>query len=140
MVAPAYRSPCIDQAALASAALNESGRVDRPIPIRLFFNLSCRAFPGPEPPAMPESPVPSPGHDAPPLDAGPPVSFEVALAELERIVAQMESGELPLEDCLAAYKRGAQLLHYCQAALRDAQQQVKVLEAGALQDFAPGED
>src|SRR4029077_18246089 len=66
-------------------------------------------------------------------------SFEAALAELETIVAQMESGELPLEQSLAAYKRGAQLLQFCQAALQDAQQQVQILEAGLLQEFSPGE-
>ena len=47
----------------------------------------------------------------------------------------MEEGELPLERALAAYKRGAELLKYCQAALQDAQQQVKVLENGVLRDF-----
>ena len=47
----------------------------------------------------------------------------------------MEEGELPLERSLAAYKRGAELLKYCQAALQDAQQQVKVLENGILRDF-----
>jgi hypothetical protein len=35
----------------------------------------------------------------------------------------------------AQYKRGAELLKYCQAALQDAQQQVKVLEDGILRDF-----
>jgi exodeoxyribonuclease VII small subunit len=65
-----------------------------------------------------------------------PPSFEAALAELEAIVARMESGELPLEQALAAYKRGAQLLQFCQSALKDAQQQVQILEAGLLQDFA----
>jgi exodeoxyribonuclease VII small subunit len=65
-----------------------------------------------------------------------PAGFEEALAELETIVARMESGELTLEQSLAAYKRGATLLQYCQLALRDAQQQVKVLESGLLQDFA----
>ena len=74
---------------------------------------------------------------AAPLDSeGAPPSFEAALAELEAIVARMESGELPLEQALASYKRGAQLLQFCQAALRDAQQQVQILEAGLLQDFA----
>jgi exodeoxyribonuclease VII small subunit len=66
------------------------------------------------------------------------LSFEAALAELESIVASMESGELSLEQSLAAYRRGAQLLQRCQTALKDAQQQVKVLEAGMLQDFAGG--
>jgi exodeoxyribonuclease VII small subunit len=65
-----------------------------------------------------------------------PQSFEAALAEIESIVASMEGGELPLEQSLAAYKRGAELLQYCQAQLRDAQQQVKVLESGALQNFS----
>ncbi len=65
----------------------------------------------------------------------PPESLEAALAELEKIVSSMEDGELPLERSLAAYKRGAELLKYCQAALQDAQQQVKVLEDGILKDF-----
>jgi exodeoxyribonuclease VII small subunit len=65
----------------------------------------------------------------------PPQSLEAALAELEKIVSSMEEGELPLEGSLAAYKRGAELLKYCQAALQDAQQQVKVLENGILRDF-----
>ena len=65
----------------------------------------------------------------------PPQSVEAALAELEKIVSSMEEGELPLERSLAAYKRGAELLKYCQAALQDAQQQVKVLEDGILRDF-----
>ena len=57
------------------------------------------------------------------------------MAELEKIVSGMEEGQLPLERSLAAYKRGAELLNYCQAALQDAQQQVKVLENGILRDF-----
>lgn len=65
-------------------------------------------------------------------------SFEAALAELESIVARMESAELPLEQSLRAYQRGAELLQFCQAALKDAQQQVKILEAGLLQDFTGG--
>ncbi len=64
-----------------------------------------------------------------------PASFEAALAELEAIVATMESGELPLKESLAAYKRGAALLQFCQATLKDAEQQVEVLEKGALKAF-----
>jgi exodeoxyribonuclease VII small subunit len=71
-----------------------------------------------------------------PSDATPK-TFETALAELESIVATMEAGQLPLADALAAYKRGAELLQYCQAALKDAQQQVQVLEKGVLKAFAP---
>ena len=66
-----------------------------------------------------------------------PRSFEEALAELEGIVAGMEAGQMSLEQSLAAYKRGAELLQYCQGALASAQQQVRILEGGALQNF-PG--
>jgi exodeoxyribonuclease VII small subunit len=69
------------------------------------------------------------------LRSQPPQSLEAALAELEKIVSSMEEGELPLERSLAAYRRGAELLKYCQTALQDAQQQVKVLENGVLRDF-----
>lgn len=67
-----------------------------------------------------------------------PASFETALAELERIVATMEGGQLPLAESLAAYKRGAELLQYLQATLKDAQQQVQILERGVLKTFEPG--
>ena len=62
-------------------------------------------------------------------------TFESALAELEKIVQNMEAGEMQLEQSLTAYRRGAELLKFCQAALQDAQQQVKVLEDGVLKDF-----
>ncbi len=65
-----------------------------------------------------------------------PESFEAALAEIETIVAAMEAGQLPLEQSLAAYKRAAELLQYCQTQLQEAQRQVKVLEAGTLQNFS----
>ena len=67
-------------------------------------------------------------------------AFESALTELETIVARMEDGQLTLEQSLTAYKRGAELLKLCQAQLADAQQQVKVLEGGALKNFAEGDD
>jgi len=69
-----------------------------------------------------------------------PQSFEAALAELDGIVAAMEAGQLPLEQSLAAYKRGTQLLQFCQQALADAQQQVRILEANTLQNFPSADD
>ena len=78
-----------------------------------------------------------PMSDIAPKTADPPASFESALAELETIVATMEGGQLPLAESLAAYKRGAELLQYCQAALKDAQQQVQILERGVLKSFEP---
>ena len=67
-------------------------------------------------------------------------TFESALTELENIVTRMEGGQLSLEQSLSAYKRGAELLKFCQAQLADAQQQVKVLEAGTLKNFAGDDD
>lgn len=66
-------------------------------------------------------------------------TFESALAELEKIVAAMEEGQMPLEQSLAAYKRGAELLKLCQTQLQDAQQQVKILESGVLKNFGTAE-
>lgn len=66
-------------------------------------------------------------------------TFETALAELEKIVAAMEEGQMPLEQSLAAYKRGAELLKICQSQLQDAQQQVKILENGMLKNFGAAE-
>jgi exodeoxyribonuclease VII small subunit len=66
-----------------------------------------------------------------------PPTFEAALAELEEIVAKMEGGQLPLKESLAAYKRGAELLTHCQASLKDAQQQIDVLEQGVRKSFEP---
>jgi exodeoxyribonuclease VII small subunit len=51
----------------------------------------------------------------------------------------MEEGQMPLEQSLAAYKRGAELLKFCQAQLQDAQQQVKILENGVLKNFGASE-
>ena len=79
---------------------------------------------------MPKSPKPS-------STGGESLSFEAALAELEKLVAGMESGQLSLEQSLAAHKRGLELAQYCQAKLSVAQQQVQVLQANSLQAY-PG--
>ena len=67
-------------------------------------------------------------------------SFESSLAELEKVVADMESGKLPLEESLAAYQRGMELLRVCRNRLDDAQQRVRLLEEGELKEFDPGQD
>lgn len=64
-----------------------------------------------------------------------PESFEAASAELEKIVAAMEAGQMSLEASLAAYQRGVELLQYCQNKLQSAQQQVRILEADMLKNF-----
>ncbi len=67
--------------------------------------------------------------------AGTPASFEAALAELEDLVQQMESGSLTLEQSMAAYRRGADLVRHCRTALADVQQQVRILEGDLLKPF-----
>jgi len=59
-------------------------------------------------------------------------SYEAALAELERLVADLEGGKLELEASLAAYQRGSALLRFCQAQLAGAEQQVRMLEGETL--------
>ena len=70
----------------------------------------------------------------------PELSFEKALAELEKIVARMESGELSLEQALESHKRGLELARFCQKRLEAAQQQVKVLEGEVLKPLSEAGD
>jgi len=70
--------------------------------------------------------------------------FEAAMAELEAIVERLEQGELPLEESLRQFERGVELTRQCQAALKQAEQKVKVLTAkpgaeAVLADFEPEE-
>ena len=58
------------------------------------------------------------------------MSFEDALAELERIVAHLERGDVPLADSLRIYKRGAALRARCETQLRDAQLEVDQIVMG----------
>jgi len=68
------------------------------------------------------------------------LSFEKALADLEKIVAQMEDGGLSLEQALAAHKRGLELAKFCRERLEAAQQQVRVLEGEVLKPHAAASD
>jgi len=61
-----------------------------------------------------------------------PASYEDALVELERLVATMEAGQLPLDQLLGSYQRGAELLGYCRSRLQAVESQVKLLEDGEL--------
>ena len=65
-----------------------------------------------------------------------PANYETALAELEKLVQQLEGGQMPLEELLTAYQRGAQLLAYCRDKLEAVEQQVKVLEGKELKPWA----
>lgn len=76
--------------------------------------------------------APSPAAAIPPT-----LTFEQAVAELEGIVDAMETGKLPLQESLDAYKRGMELLQQCRGTLDAAERQIKILEGGELRDFDP---
>ena len=66
-----------------------------------------------------------------PASAVPP-NYEAALRELDALVRGMEAGDLPLDQLLSAYQRGAVLLQFCRDQLQAVEAQVKVLDDGAL--------
>jgi len=53
--------------------------------------------------------------------------FEDSLAELEQLVAQLEQGDITLEESLKAFERGVALTRTCQQALQQADQKVQIL-------------
>jgi exodeoxyribonuclease VII small subunit len=59
------------------------------------------------------------------------MSFELALAELERIVQDLERGQLDLDAAIQAYERGTRLKTHCEAKLREAQLRVEQISLGA---------
>lgn len=83
-------------------------------------------------------------------EESPVASFEQSLAELEKLVEQMEHGEMSLEQSLSAYENGVRLYRQCQAALEQAELRVRLLsdpdkpghafdEAGAT-GFSPSDE
>ena len=61
----------------------------------------------------------------------PPKSFEEALQELEQILAEIEAGELGLEESLVKYERGNFLIHHCRGVLGQAEKQIELLSKSA---------
>lgn len=55
------------------------------------------------------------------------MSFEEAMAELERVVGQLETGNVDLEKSIALYERGTALKAHCEAKLNDAQEKVAAI-------------
>lgn len=101
---------------------------------------------------MPKAPATAPSSAAPlpaartarPAAAGAtppalplPATYEAALQELEQLVARIDSGQLPLDQLLAGYQRGAELLHYCRERLAAVEDQIKVLDDGILTTWTP---
>jgi exodeoxyribonuclease VII small subunit len=66
------------------------------------------------------------------------MSYEATISELETLVQQLESGDLPLDDALKTFERGIQLARAGQSKLNDAEQRVKILLSA--NDEAPLED
>ena len=64
-----------------------------------------------------------------------PASYEAALEELEQLVGLIESGQLPLEQLLTGYQRGAELLQFCREKLQAVENQIKVLDEGTLKPW-----
>lgn len=57
------------------------------------------------------------------------MSFEEAMAALEGVVSQLERGEVPLEQSIALYERGAALKAHCAAKLKDAEEKVELIRS-----------
>lgn len=67
-----------------------------------------------------------------------PASYGEAVEQLEQLIGRLESGQLPLEELLGQYQRGAELLRYCRERLQAVESQVKVLdESGAIEPLDP---
>lgn len=69
----------------------------------------------------------------PAKDPNEPASYEQALAELDQLLQRMEGGQLPLDQLLDSYRRGAELLGWCRQRLQVVEEQVKQLEDGRLE-------
>ena len=80
-----------------------------------------------EPPAVSPEPAGTTGPAAPDAAA---MSFEQALAELEKIVQDLERGQLDLEAAIRAYERGTALKAHCQRKLQEAQLRVEKITLG----------
>ena len=59
------------------------------------------------------------------------MSFEQAIAELERVVGQLDSGDVPLEESIKLYERGAALKARCEAKLKEAEEKVEQITLDA---------
>ena len=59
------------------------------------------------------------------------MSFEAAMAELERVVRDLESGNVELEKCIGLYERGAALKAHCEAKLKAAEERVEKITLNA---------
>ena len=82
---------------------------------------------------MPKAPVPS---TSPVPTQNTPASYEAALQELEALVGQMESGQMPLDSLMSGYQRGATLLQFCRGKLDAVEEQIRVLDQGVAKNWS----
>ena len=73
------------------------------------------------------------------------VNFEGAMDRLEKIVEQMESGKLPLEDLIVRYEEGMNLVKICQERLANAEQKIEIITRNSdgkavVKEFEPTQD
>ena len=78
----------------------------------------------------PPAAAPEPAAEAAPGADVPPLSFEQALAELEKIVQDLERGQLDLEAAIRAYERGTALKEHCERKLKEAKLRVDRITLG----------
>ena len=84
---------------------------------------------------MPKASAQTKSASGPSIESGgfaSPASYEDAMLELETLVRRLESGEMPLDQLLSGYQRGAALLQFCRDKLQAVEEQIKVLDEGAL--------
>nr|WP_235043371.1 exodeoxyribonuclease VII small subunit [Candidatus Kinetoplastibacterium oncopeltii] len=60
------------------------------------------------------------------------IDFEAAMSELEKLVASMEAGDITLDNSLILYRRGVDLVRFCQNQLSKAEQEIKFLDEEVL--------
>ncbi len=73
------------------------------------------------------------------MSASKKIDLEKALTDLEALVEDLESGDLPLEKAMKKFEEGVKLARGCQAALKDAEQKVEILlkSAGGEETLEP---
>jgi exodeoxyribonuclease VII small subunit len=73
-------------------------------------------------------------------ESGDPPTFELALAELEEIVAAMEEEQLPLEELVARYEKGSKLLARCESVLASARKRLQTISASTIAESVDSDD
>ncbi|MCK5326499.1 MAG: exodeoxyribonuclease VII small subunit [Woeseiaceae bacterium] len=78
------------------------------------------------------------------MTAKKPINLEKALSDLEDLVDELESGDLPLEKAMKKFEEGIKLTRLCQSALKEAEQKVEILLKSAgnenLEEFDADDD